>query len=160
MRILILDDDNERHDWFRDEFARDQRQHVWTVAEALWALSGPEGWDMVSLDHDLDLSHPALKVNGIHRPTYDIESHTGLSVAKYIASAVPAMPWCGTCRFVVHSWNPAGARLMYDAIASAGLAVFYEPWQWRNDRNWCRRWYERAWPNPAERPALPWEAAR
>lgn len=156
-RILVLDDDESRHDWFRDEFANGHRQHVWTAEQAIWALRDPGGWDLVSLDHDLEMSHPAVLINGIHRPSYDLTEHAGLGVATYIGDSVPMFPWCGRCRFVIHSWNPAGARAMYDAISGAGLAVSYEPYRWREDRDWTRRFYRRAWPNPAERPPLPWE---
>lgn len=145
-RILILDDDNDRHDWFRGEYPRAYRQHVWTVKQALWALEDPKGWDTVFLDHDLEFSHPT---------EYDPDTESGLVVANYIARL--KVGWSPRCKFVIHSWNPERSRLMYDVLVDSGLDVCYNPFRWRDDREWTRKFYRRAWPEVSLRPSLPWE---
>lgn len=151
-RVLILDDDAERHTWFRSwpgqiDVAAEQH-HVWTADQAVWALRDPRGWDIVSLDHDLDESHD----------NYDPEQHAGLRVAQAIADSVPNLPWAKDCRFIIHSWNPEGARAMYDALAGAGLRVTYAPFRWIGMLETARRMYDFAFPE-ADRPSPPWGGA-
>lgn len=148
-RILVLDDDPERHAWYRRRYPG--AVHVWRAEEALWHVQDPRGWDEITLDHDLDLSYQEEHLS------YQEEHHSGLVVAEALAKSVEAVPWLRRCRLTIHSWNPRGARAMFDALEGAGLSPRYLPWRWEDDREWCRKWYRRAWPNPAERPALPWE---
>ncbi len=153
-RILILDDDDERHDWFRASWKPHpygvvHSLHVWTARHALWGLRDPRGWDIVTLDHDLDHSH---------KHHYDERMHSGFRVAKAIADSADSLARAKDCRSIIHSWNPLGARAMYDAIAGAGPRVEYAPWRWDDMRESVGRMFRHAWPNPAERPPLPWEA--
>ena len=110
MRILILDDDECRHDVFRRVLADAERVHVYTAKQAIEALSS-ERFDLVCLDHDLDLLSESLL-----EPPGD-----GLEVARFIADHMPVdkVPR----QVLVHSWNPCGARAMVDTLKAASVPV-------------------------------------
>jgi ActR/RegA family two-component response regulator len=108
MRILVLDDEQYRHDGFAMRFAGQDVTHVRTVAEAFKALDG-ERFEMACLDHDLGSG-----------------DGTGLDVAERIA----AMTREARPRYVlVHSFNPPGARRMVATLKQAGIPSKHEPYR-------------------------------
>lgn len=145
MRVLILDDDDVRHEWYAAHYRRHEVRHVRTAAEAIEALAWPP--ELVHLDYDLHLSMPdARKTSGgIWLPEdhdYDEATHSGRAVVTAMvarASGVRSLP-----RVIVHSWNPGGARWMHDTLHESGFAVSYDPWAPTLDdrhhaRDLCRR---------------------
>lgn len=108
MRILVVDDEEVRHDRFRLAFAGHEVVHARSYAEARRALSdGP--YDLIQLDHDLMDFHV---VDGVR---YE---RTGQDVARLIAE-MPSRMWPGAV--VVHSWNSAGAASICSILRRAGL---------------------------------------
>jgi CheY-like chemotaxis protein len=106
MRILVLDDEQYRHDEFARRFTGHDVTHVRMVHEALDALRGPR-FDLAQLDHDLGSG-----------------DGTGRDVAEFIA----AMPESHRPSFVsVHSFNPPGARLMVAILLRVGIRARHEP---------------------------------
>jgi CheY-like chemotaxis protein len=106
-RILVLDDEQYRHDGFARRFVGHDVTHARTVAEALDALRGPR-FDLAQLDHDLGSG-----------------DGTGRDVAEHIAS----MPRDLRPRVVVvHSFNPPGARLMVATLKQAGVPSSHKPY--------------------------------
>ena len=106
-RVLILDDEQYRHDAFAVSFAGHELVHVRSASEAAEALRGPR-FDLAQLDHDL----------GGHW------NGTGRDVAEHIA----AMPAEARPRLViVHSFNPPGARLMVATLKQAGVPASHRP---------------------------------
>jgi CheY-like chemotaxis protein len=123
MRVLILDDDQERHEAFAFRFAGrgTTAVHVHSAVEAVEALSDAslERFGLAQLDHDLD-------------PDFRSNTPNGLIVAEYIA----AMPVERRPAFVViHSWNPAGAARMARALLAANVVVAYKPFGGLNPMN-------------------------
>lgn len=103
MRILFLDDSEERHRAYRGWSIGHVVEHVHTARQAIAALKG-ERFDLVSLDHDLCKQS---SMGGT--PT----EATGMEVAEYIA----AMPPGRRPRAVsIHSLNPSAAPRMLAVI--------------------------------------------
>jgi CheY-like chemotaxis protein len=119
MRILFLDDNEERHKAFMRANIGNNVDHVWSAREAIEAIDLNEPYDVASLDHDLD-----WKAQAGMRPLEE----TGMVVAHHIAS----MPKERQPRqVIVHSFNPVGGKNMFDLLVSAGVNVARGPWQAR-----------------------------
>lgn len=120
LKVLILDDHQERHDEFHERFAEMQLdvflEHVFTVdgcKEKL--LQGP--WDLILLDHDL---------NGGYEPPGAMG--TGSEIAVFI-SEHPEIAQQAKA-IVIHSLNPDGALFMLGTIPFDKENVFYQPGFW------------------------------
>lgn len=110
-RILFLDDAKHR----RDKMAQMVAPHHYlkTVRTAKGAIAYlelaeyPDGWDLVSLDHDLG--------EKVFVPS---DEKSGMEVAKYIAKEKPPIGLV-----VVHSWNLNAAKRMEAVLKDAGYNV-------------------------------------
>jgi CheY-like chemotaxis protein len=104
MRVLVLDDEQVRHEEFVRQHPADEVVSARSVHEACAALRGPR-FDRVQLDHDLGSGSP-----------------TGLEAARFIAEMEqerrPAM-------VIVHSHNPVGAREMVLTLRDAGVRALW-----------------------------------
>lgn len=107
MKMIIVDDDQFRHDWFAKKYYSDVRIHTYSVAQACQELSRHKGTlDAAFLDYDLMDFGPT----GMYG---DKQEYTGQHVAKFIAS----LPWCDRPQdVIIHSHNPVGAGKMYDIL--------------------------------------------
>lgn len=74
MRVLILDDDDERHQYFAEIYGGQEVVHVRKYSEALSALDSQRPFDVIQLDHDLGDFGPAEYGDGLRE-------YTGLDVA-------------------------------------------------------------------------------
>lgn len=108
MRVLIVDDEQARHDAFKRRYTGCELVHARNYAEARDAMAG-ERFDVMQLDHDLQ---DYRLVDGV------MCERTGQDVAKLVASLPPAKH-PGTV--ILHSWNPEGARAMGRILNDAGL---------------------------------------
>lgn len=109
MRILILEDDNERLKWFRSVTIGcvvDSTKDVETAKQ--WI--DERDYDQIFLDHDLSDEHYAVWQQGTDK--YD--ATTGYAVAKHIAENPSRSP---KAKIVVHSMNPTGGKRMADKMA-------------------------------------------
>jgi hypothetical protein len=107
LRVLILDDDRERHDWFDRHYAGHAVWHVYTVEQMRSTMKREIRFDVAQLDHDLG------------------ESENGLRAAEFIARTLEERKRPLNC--VIHSWNPTGAQRMLGELLSAGLLATYRP---------------------------------
>jgi CheY-like chemotaxis protein len=121
LKILVLDDDDIRHEAFALEFEKHIVTHVRTYDEAVTALDG-ERFDLIQLDHDLN-DFPLLRQSKAESIVGKFEM-TGYDVAKVIA-ALPDEKKPG--RVVIHSWNPPGARAMHEVLFRANIRVSIQP---------------------------------
>ena len=107
MKILIVEDDSERISTFMTLF-KDHDVMAVNTARAAKDLVEKIKFDVIFLDHDLG--------NKVFVDSND--ANTGMQVAKYIE---------GTCnmdsRFIVHSWNPEGARNIESYLKSMGCRL-------------------------------------
>ena len=122
IRILVLDDDQTRHDEFRRRFiecaVRHEHAHVDTAAKAIEYLRDAEPYDLVFLDHDLD--------GRVYVPV--TEPNTGSEVARFLAANPDIYHRHGA--FVVHSFNEAAAYGMLRLMPGST----YEPGAWTRER--------------------------
>ncbi len=109
MKILILDDDQNRHDGFALRFPDHELTHCLRYAEGLDALTSKGPFDAAYLDHDLgDCVNDAdyYEAGGMYcgGKTY----FTGLDFAYFLRDHPSLCPR----DVVIHSWNPDGAKNM------------------------------------------------
>lgn len=117
MRILALDDMDERQSAFARWFADQELLQARDARTAIGALEMTGRFDLALLDHDLSDEHYRAAAE---RLPYG--KGTGMEVARYIA----AMPEARRPRLVVvHSWNRTEAQKMVEVLEVAGVATFY-----------------------------------
>lgn len=118
MKILILDDEQVRHDYFKKIFSAQpeaQLTHVTTVAEAIDELEKNSPFDLVHLDHDLQDTD--------YMP-YPVE-RTGADVAHFITRFMAKE--LHPARVVVHSVNSVGGPNIRNILQDAGIPVVWAP---------------------------------
>jgi CheY-like chemotaxis protein len=123
VRILILDDNPERHKVFAGVLKREVLVHVFVAA-----LQSQEPFDLVYLDHDLGDFAAADTYDDYGDGMYSGGSkreYTGADVAWFIARKLDQSKW--PTRIIIHSWNPDGARRMRDTLQDAGLSCVCQP---------------------------------
>lgn len=108
MKILFLDDDDDRHKEFLKHLgaAPVVVKPVKTVAEAVAALDR-ETFELIFLDHDLD-----------GKVMVESGPGTGLEVARHLMSTPNK-----SAQVVVHSLNDKGARAMLDVLGPKAVWV-------------------------------------
>jgi len=117
LRVLLLDDDERRHDWFAARFAGDQLDIAVAPADAI-ALLGTHDYDAIFLDHDLLPEH--------YRTTdARDDERTGYAVAAWLAARPDVQP---ATTIIVHTRNANGALRMVQAMRAAGRRAEYVPW--------------------------------
>ena len=117
MKILIVDDDDARHQNFASRFAdRADLYHAYGYPSAVDALDRSV-FDLILLDHDLCIA--STESCG----PYGREL-TGQDVARYIAE-LPKV-WRPK-QIIVHSWNAAGAKAIMRILQAAGFKPIYDP---------------------------------
>jgi CheY-like chemotaxis protein len=117
LRVLLLDDDERRHDWFARRFAGDQLDIAVEPNTAI-ALLAANSYDAIFLDHDLLPEH--YRTN---EPTD--EEHTGYAVAAWLAARPEVQP---STTIIVHTRNANGALKMVRKLRAAGRRAEYVPW--------------------------------
>ena len=113
MRVLILEDDHNRHKAFRRNLIGCDVQIVETAPAAIEYLNSVS-WDVLFLDHDLG--------GEVYQESGD---GTGYEVACWLEEHVDKQPK----RIIIHSFNAAGAEKMLAALPSAicGPGVWANP---------------------------------
>ena len=101
MKILFLDDDNRRHEYFEYAMLSNSKEHeivhVHSAKAAIDALINNERFDLVHLDHDLG--------NGVGNNGYEV----AVFISTMSGSTVPH-------KIVIHSSNPVGAERMLSRL--------------------------------------------
>jgi CheY-like chemotaxis protein len=105
MKILILDDSADRHEYFNKRLAGFEIFNAWTAIEAIELLA-KHSFDYATLDHDLG------------------PGPTGLEVAKYIcATDVDKRPK----QISVHSNNVVASQRMLNVFKDFSILCDYQP---------------------------------
>lgn len=109
--MLILDDDELRHEAFRELLNTCFRVHVFTAQAAIRQLeTSPFIFDVVFLDHDLDI-----------KQRDGVDPGTGMDVAEFINLHLPRDKHPRTV--FIHSWNKPAAIEMANLIREVGIPV-------------------------------------
>ena len=103
MKILILDDQETRHVYFKEAFKSHTLSHVYTSNECIDKLSEEE-FDCVTLDHDLG-----------RLEMVESGENTGYAVAKWLYENPDKQP--NIIR--LHSLNPVGRKNMKFLLPNA-----------------------------------------
>lgn len=109
MKILILDDDTERHAGFQKILAGNELAHAYTYSEFV-GLARSGAYDMVCLDHDLGFEHApdTVREDGVVREL------TGQDAARWLVNNPNHCP----DNILIHSHNPVGASAMRSILAA------------------------------------------
>jgi CheY-like chemotaxis protein len=117
LRVLLLDDDERRHEWFAERFAGDQLDIAVEPNTAIELLAASP-YDAIFLDHDLLPEH--------YRTTdARDEERTGYAVAAWLAARPDVQP---ATTIIVHTRNANGALKMVQTMRAAGRRAEYVPW--------------------------------
>jgi len=114
-RILILEDDDVRRAWFKQQFARCERDVTDQVAVAIQWLSQRD-YDLIFLDHDLAEEHYFVNVAD--------DGLTGYTVAAWLAENPGKQ---AAAQIIIHSLNYPGADRMLEVMLSSGRRVEHVP---------------------------------
>lgn len=142
-RILVLDDDPARHEWFKGLYPRARVTHARTAAEAIWKISD-EVFDLLHLDHDLEMSVEGAEQTeaGLWLPDpefYNEDTDTGFAVVQaMIETPVEKYPGERRPRVIIHSYSAGGAARMLRALRHAKFDVRLEPYLWQEDRGFAK----------------------
>lgn len=115
MRVLVLEDNDERIKWFREKLAA---HHLDVGADVGWAahMLRQHKYSAIFLDHDLD----EVKHGGYNEAYL---RGTGAELARLMA----VNQWNKDAAVVVHSCNPDGAaRIHYILEADGGYTDVYQ----------------------------------
>jgi CheY-like chemotaxis protein len=114
-RVLLLDDDALRHEWFAKRLRGDHLDVAVEPARAIELLT-QNNYDLVFLDHDLLPEH-------YYSETTDDE-RTGYAVARWLASRPDRQP---ASTIVVHTRNADGALRMVELMRRVGRQAEHVP---------------------------------
>ena len=116
-RILILDDDANRHEQFAKKYIGEELVHVTVAAEAINYLQYGNPFDYIFLDHDL---------GGMQM----VESgeKTGYEVAEWLSNNPEYKPHMSV---ILHSLNPVGRKNMCNVLKKANIHVIESPFLWK-----------------------------
>lgn len=130
MKILILDDDNERILWLVNRLTPNYVFICKTADEAINALLR-YNFQFIFLDHDLSdehyqIYHDCVRNDGVPVPYIDkFDNETGYAVAKFLADNSNINK--DACVFI-HSQNRFQAERMRKLLAESGRCVKLAPW--------------------------------
>jgi CheY-like chemotaxis protein len=120
MKILVLDDSQERLDIFKSNIETnlkiDNVDYVKTSDEAIELLKNNNDYEIVFLDHDL---------GGLQMEWQ--EENCGMNVVDWIISN----SYTKNCVYVIHSFNYPRGLEMYSRLKDAGYNVAHSPGIWQ-----------------------------
>jgi CheY-like chemotaxis protein len=116
MRILVLDDEDVRHRFYRALYDGNDLTHVHTYHQFLDELTKGSPWDLIHLDHDLGDIH--VTEDGT------LQEYTGRHASLRICELDDALL---PKSVVVHSFNTEGAKVMKSNLMLRGVSVEWKP---------------------------------
>jgi len=102
MKVLLLEDSEQRHAWFKERFKDIDITDV--PAEAIELLK-KNSYDLICLDHDLEWSH--------YLTDCQCKESTGLAVAKWLGENPDNNP---KAKILIHSCNGPGSIRMQESL--------------------------------------------
>jgi len=118
MNILILDDDLERHSFFKEALKQHNLTHVHDVEEFEKALPKMVQWDWIFLDYDLLKPIAPIPWNNQNAVPGKSGAYAAMDIAKLPKDNFPKNVW-------IHSWNRWGAQYMYLILTTAQVPHIY-----------------------------------
>ena len=116
LRVFVLDDDQQRLDWFAERFKRDLVDSATEPARAVELLAANR-YDAIFLDHDLLPEH-------YKKQQEPDDERTGYAVASWLAEHAGRH---SVATVIVHTRNADGAWRMVSLMRGAGLTAEHVP---------------------------------
>ena len=114
-RILIVEDDELRRCWFREQFAQFECDVTDQVAVAIQWLTQRD-YDLIFLDHDLIEEHYFIEAAD--------DGLTGYTVAAWLAENPDRQL---QAQIIIHSLNYSGSQRMLELMQNAGRKAEHLP---------------------------------
>lgn len=114
IRVMLLDDDERRHRWFRKRFSGDLLDVAATVDEAKDLLE-ENSYDAIFLDHDLLPHH-------YESNDHDDFANTGYAIAEFLCEKEQLQRGS---TIIVHTRNADAAIPMVEKLRETGRNVEY-----------------------------------
>ena len=119
MRILILDDEQVRHDDLAVLYGDHEVVHTSTYNQFVHELESGSPWDLIHLDHDLGPGDSYL--DGWGTMQFFTGQHAAIRVCELRDHQLPG-------EVIVHSVNPLGANYMVSDLKSRKVRVTWRPY--------------------------------
>jgi len=119
MRILILDDEQVRHDDLAVFYGGHEVTHTTTYNQFVRELVSGSPWDLIHLDHDLGPGDSYL--DGWGNMQFFTGQHAAIRVCELHDDQLPG-------EVIVHSVNPLGANYMVSDLKSRKVNVTWRPY--------------------------------
>ena len=119
MRILILDDEQVRHDDLAALYSGHEVVHTTTYNHFVRELMFGSPWDLIHLDHDLGSGDSYL--DGWGNMQFFTGQHAAIRVCELHDDQLPG-------EVIVHSVNPLGAQNMVSDLKSRKVNVTWRPY--------------------------------
>src|ERR1700729_14915 len=125
INILILDDSKTRHKILARRFLNHNVVAVYTYNEFVEKLDCQ--YDLMMLDHDLEEhDNPSSYIDGWKKKQYYTGMHAAMRVCELDDKLKPK-------QVIIHSLNPAGAKVMQIDLEKASIEVVLEPFNYKDD---------------------------
>jgi len=122
MRVLIVDDNPDRHRVFAQVYRAEDVDHAFKFSQAVKFLNSKR-YNIVQLDHDLgDFQEPEIESVGMYGGAFEL---TGYHVALHVVLDLPKEQWPD--RVVIHSVNPTGAKSIANLLEKHGVPFIIQP---------------------------------
>ncbi len=119
MRILILEDSEDRNTWFRKKFIGKNVDFAYTATQANKLLE-TNLYDVIFLDHDLAEEHYVAMYAVVDTDLIG----TGVDTAKFMAENKCSPK----AQIIVHSLNTVGSQNIFAILKDAGYNVEKVPY--------------------------------
>ena len=119
MRILILDDEQVRHDDLAVFYGDHEVTHTTTYNQFVRELESGSPWDLIHLDHDLGSGDSYA--DGWGNVQFFTGQHAAIRVCELHDDQLPG-------EVIVHSVNPLGAQNMVSDLKSRKVKVTWRPY--------------------------------
>lgn len=118
MKILILDDDLSRHQYFNRNLIGATRDQVCTADECIRLLRSKEVYDIIFLDHDLD-------------PWHYLENNSNDKDGRWVVKTMINEELQRQAKIIVHSMNHICSLEMVKDLLSSKYGCCYIPQAWQ-----------------------------
>ena len=108
MKVLVLEDNKDRLNWFKETFSKCELYIAMTAEKAADAIMKWE-FDLIFIDHDLA-----------------DETRTGYDFAKLLAEEIRVGRITNDPSIYIHSLNPVGAKNIKSILVDAIICPFSE----------------------------------
>ncbi len=119
VRVLILDDELERHAEFDAIYAGHEVTHTASYTQFIKELIGGSPWDLIHLDHDL--GHGDSYLDGWGNSQFYTGQHAAERICELKDEELPS-------EVIVHSMNPLGSQNILFNLRARRIPSSWRPY--------------------------------